>query len=121
MNKAAGKDEPVTQEIAISVKGDKVECSINNKVVASYDKASAGYRRQTQINRRRLWPPLRAQHRSVCDGIEDDEALGISLYAPNFSWRRRVAKAHGSKTDFRVNLTVRRWRECPLASQWALM
>ena len=40
VNKAAGPGEPVTQEIAVSVKGDKVECSINNKVVASYDKAS---------------------------------------------------------------------------------
>jgi hypothetical protein len=40
VNKAAGKGEPVTQEIALSVKGDKVECSINNKVVASYDKAA---------------------------------------------------------------------------------
>ena len=32
--------EPVTQEIAVSVKGDKVECAINGTVVASYDKAS---------------------------------------------------------------------------------
>src|SRR5436190_24085476 len=40
VNKAAGVGEPVTQEIAVSVKGDKVECSINNKVVASYDKAT---------------------------------------------------------------------------------
>lgn len=40
VNKAAGAGEPVTQEIALSVKGDKVECSINNKVVASYDKAA---------------------------------------------------------------------------------
>lgn len=40
VNKAAGKGEPVTQEIAISVKGDKVECAINNKVVASYDKSA---------------------------------------------------------------------------------
>jgi hypothetical protein len=32
--------EPVTQEIAISVRGEKVECSINNKVVASYDKSA---------------------------------------------------------------------------------
>ena len=32
--------EPVTQEIALSVKGDKVECSINNKVVASYEKSA---------------------------------------------------------------------------------
>ena len=39
VNKAAGVGEPVTQEIALSVKGDKVECSINNKVVASYNKA----------------------------------------------------------------------------------
>ena len=40
VNKAAGKDEPVTQEIAMSVKGDKVTCSINNKEVASYDKSA---------------------------------------------------------------------------------
>ena len=40
VNKAAAKGEPVTQEIALSVKGDKVECAINNKVVASYDKAA---------------------------------------------------------------------------------
>jgi hypothetical protein len=40
VNKAAAVGEPVTQEIAISVKGDKVECSINNKVVASYDKST---------------------------------------------------------------------------------
>lgn len=40
VNKAAAKGEGVTQEIALSVKGDKVECSINNKVVGSYDKAA---------------------------------------------------------------------------------
>ena len=40
VNKAAGVGEPVTQEIAISVRGDKVACSINNKVVASYDKSA---------------------------------------------------------------------------------
>jgi hypothetical protein len=39
VNKAAAKGEPVTQEIAMSVKGDKVECAINNKVVATYNKA----------------------------------------------------------------------------------
>ena len=37
VNKAAGKNQPVTQLIAITVKGQKVECSINKKVVASYD------------------------------------------------------------------------------------
>jgi hypothetical protein len=38
VNKAAGPGEPVQQEIAMSVKGDKVECAINGAVVASYDK-----------------------------------------------------------------------------------
>jgi hypothetical protein len=40
VNKAAGKDQPVTQEIAMSVKGEKVECAINGTVVGSYDKAA---------------------------------------------------------------------------------
>jgi hypothetical protein len=39
VHKAAGKDQPVTQEIAMSVKGDKVECAINGTVVASYPKS----------------------------------------------------------------------------------
>lgn len=50
VNKATGKDQPVTQEIALSVKGDKVECAINNKVVASYNKSdlvSAGKLKST--------------------------------------------------------------------------
>ncbi len=40
VHKAAGTGEPVTQEIAISVKGDRVECSINGAVVAGYDKSA---------------------------------------------------------------------------------
>jgi hypothetical protein len=40
VHKAAGQGEPVTQEIAMSVKGDRVECSINGTVVAGYDKAA---------------------------------------------------------------------------------
>ncbi len=39
VHKAAGPGKPVTQDIAMSVKGDKVECAINGKVVASYPKA----------------------------------------------------------------------------------
>ena len=39
VNKAAGPGEPVTQEIAVSVKGDKVECAINGQVVGSYNKS----------------------------------------------------------------------------------
>jgi hypothetical protein len=40
VNKAAGPGQPVTQEIALSVKGDKVECAINGKVVGAYDKSA---------------------------------------------------------------------------------
>jgi hypothetical protein len=40
VHKAAAKGEPVTQEIAMSVKGDKVTCEINGTVVASYDKSA---------------------------------------------------------------------------------
>ena len=40
VHKAAGVGQPVTQEIAVSVKGDKVECAINGNVVGSYDKAA---------------------------------------------------------------------------------
>jgi hypothetical protein len=36
---AANAGEPVTQEIAMSVKGDKVECAVNGTVVGSYNKA----------------------------------------------------------------------------------
>ena len=39
VHKAAGKDQPVTQEVAMSVKGDKVECAINGTTVASYNKS----------------------------------------------------------------------------------
>src|SRR5215472_11674624 len=40
VHKAAGVGEPVTQEIALSVKGNKVECSINGSMIASYDKSA---------------------------------------------------------------------------------
>ncbi len=39
VHKAAGPGQPVTQEIALSVKGDKVECAVNGTVVGSYAKA----------------------------------------------------------------------------------
>jgi len=39
VNKAAGVGQPVTQEIAVTVKGDSVTCSINKKVVATYAKS----------------------------------------------------------------------------------
>ena len=39
VHKAAGKDQPVTQEIAVQVRGDKVSCMINGTEVASYPKA----------------------------------------------------------------------------------
>ena len=39
VHKAAAVNEPVTQDIALSVKGDSVSCSINGTVVATYAKA----------------------------------------------------------------------------------
>jgi hypothetical protein len=39
VRKAAGRMQPVTQEIAMSVKDDRVECAINGAVVASYSKS----------------------------------------------------------------------------------
>ena len=39
IHKAAGKNEPVSQEIAIQVKADSVDCIINGAVVGSYPKA----------------------------------------------------------------------------------
>jgi hypothetical protein len=50
VHKAAGVGQPVTQEIAVSVKGDRVECSINGTVVAGYTKpalVAAGKLRST--------------------------------------------------------------------------
>jgi len=39
VKKAEGKGQPVAQEIALAVKGDKVTCSINGAEVASVPKA----------------------------------------------------------------------------------
>jgi hypothetical protein len=39
VHKAAGPGEPVTQKIALSVKGNSVTCAINGTVVGTYDKA----------------------------------------------------------------------------------
>ena len=38
IHKAAGRGQPVTQDISLSVRGDDVACSINGTTVASYDK-----------------------------------------------------------------------------------
>jgi hypothetical protein len=40
VHKAADVGQPVTQDIALSVKGNRVECSINGTVVAGYDKSA---------------------------------------------------------------------------------
>lgn len=39
VHKASGPGQPVSQDIAMSVKGDKVSCSINGTVVATYERA----------------------------------------------------------------------------------
>ena len=38
VNKAAGPGQPVTQEIAITVRGSQVSCAINGTTVASYER-----------------------------------------------------------------------------------
>ncbi|MEP6766659.1 MAG: hypothetical protein ABJB66_20250, partial [Gemmatimonadaceae bacterium] len=40
VHKAAGIGQPVSQEIAIQVKADAVDCMINGKVVGTYPRAS---------------------------------------------------------------------------------
>ena len=40
IHQASGRGHPVTQNISLSVRGDKVVCSINGSDVASYDKAT---------------------------------------------------------------------------------
>ena len=40
VHKAAGPGQPVTQEISVSVRGNKIECAVNGTVVGSYDKAA---------------------------------------------------------------------------------
>ncbi len=39
VHKAAAPGQPVAQDIALSVKGNRVECAINGTVVAGYDKS----------------------------------------------------------------------------------
>lgn len=39
VNRAAGPGQPVTQEIAVSVRSDRIECAINGTVVASYPRS----------------------------------------------------------------------------------
>jgi hypothetical protein len=39
VNKAAGVGQPVTQLIAVTVKGDSISCSINNKTVATHPRS----------------------------------------------------------------------------------
>jgi len=39
IHKAAGTGQPVTQDIAVTVKADSVECSVNGTVVGTYPKA----------------------------------------------------------------------------------
>ncbi len=40
INKAAGKNQPVTQDIAVTVRGDQVSCSINGTEVGSWPKSA---------------------------------------------------------------------------------
>ena len=42
---------PVTQEIALSVKGDKVECAINNKVVVLKSRRTSSQKAENDLVR----------------------------------------------------------------------
>jgi len=51
VHKAPAEGQPVTQDIALSVKGDTVTCSINGSSVATYDRASlVGPKRLKTLN-----------------------------------------------------------------------
>lgn len=39
ISKAAGKGQPVTQRIAVTVRADRVDCAVNGQVVGSYPKS----------------------------------------------------------------------------------
>ena len=69
VNKAAGKDQPVTQEIAVSVKGDQRRVRDQRHGRRRLRQGRAGGRRQAEVHRRRLRHPLRAQHRSDRDRL----------------------------------------------------
>jgi hypothetical protein len=47
----AGQGQPVTQEIAYSVKGDKVECAINNKVVVLKSRRTSSQKAENDLVR----------------------------------------------------------------------
>ena len=96
VNKAAGKDQPVTQEIAMSVKGDRVECAINGTVVAGYTKADL-VRRQAEVDRWGVWDSLRPQHRSHRLRLQHDEELtGCQLSAVSSQPSTRSFRAPAS-------------------------
>lgn len=53
IHKAAGRGQPVTQDISLSVKGDKVVCSINGSIVTNYDKDTLVGHRGLRCRRRK--------------------------------------------------------------------
>lgn len=51
VHRAAGPGQPVTQEIAISVRGSRISCAINGTEVASYDRPDVvGFNRLTSTD-----------------------------------------------------------------------
>lgn len=51
VNRAAGPGQPVTQEIAVSVRGSRISCAINGTEVASYDRSNVvGFNRLTSTD-----------------------------------------------------------------------
>ena len=75
VNKAAGKDQPVTQEIAMSVKGDKRRVRDQRHRRRQLQQGRPRRRGQAQVDRRRVRHPLRPQHRSDRYWPQLDEEL----------------------------------------------
>ena len=100
VHQAAGAGQPVTQQIAISRKGDGVEVRDQRHRRRELQKACGSDRRKTQIPRRRVWTSLRSQHRSCRNRLNDDEELIEAL--PLLAVRKRPSKnppRRGGKLD----------------------
>ncbi len=75
VHKAAGKGSSVTQEIAVTVKGDTRLLRDQRKDCGDLSKGRGCRRRQAEVHRWRLRDPFRAQHVGRCDRPFGHQAL----------------------------------------------
>ena len=81
VNKAAGKGSSVTQEIAVSVKGDQVECAINGDRRRGLQQGRPGNGGQAQVDRWGVRDPLCPQHRRRRERARRHEKLATATRA----------------------------------------